>query len=277
MVRFNTNGTPDPTFGTEGKVVTPVNRFAYITSLALQKNGKIVAAGVSNSEFALARYDINGSLDTLSFGKKGLTVGGAEGFSYYDLRSMIIQHDGKIMVTGTVNIGPKGVFSLTRYTENGILDSNFGTKGILTTTFGLSKIAFPYALVQQNDGKVLLGGNIGKEFHTVNCIARYSTESNSVIDFIMPDVKNDAGLLEQNYPNPFNLSTKIGYFIPEQGRVSIKIYDLTGQEVKSLIDETQNAGHYDIEFSSDGLSKGIYLYRLVIDNISLSRKMIVVR
>jgi uncharacterized delta-60 repeat protein len=229
LVRCNPNGTPDTTFGTEGKVVTPVRQSGYITSLALKKDGKIVAAGSSNFEFALARYNPDGSLDTLSFGKEGLTFGGIEGFTYDEIKSMVILPDGKIMVTGRVNYGPTGVFSLTRYTENGILDSTFGTKGILTTTFGLAKNAFPYAMALQKDGKILLGGGMGKDPYNVNCITRYITDSNSIIDYIIPEAKSDEQLLEQNYPNPFNRSTKIRYFIPEQGRVSVKIYDLTGQ------------------------------------------------
>jgi len=68
--------------------------------------------------------------------------------------------------------------------------------------------------------------------------------------------------LFQNYPNPFNPTTKISYSIPVSGNISIKIYDLTGKEVKTLLNEFKSTGSYDIEFNGSDLSSGVYFYKL---------------
>ena len=69
--------------------------------------------------------------------------------------------------------------------------------------------------------------------------------------------------LYQNYPNPFNPSTKIGYDLPSEANVKIIVYDDLGREVKSLINEKQNAGKYEIVFDSENLPSGVYYYKLV--------------
>jgi hypothetical protein len=84
----------------------------------------------------------------------------------------------------------------------------------------------------------------------------------------------DEYYLTQNYPNPFNPSTIIKYGINEPGFVSIKIYDVLGSEVATLVNQYHIAGSYEINFNSTRLSSGTYIYRLVIGNYSEARKMI---
>ena len=90
--------------------------------------------------------------------------------------------------------------------------------------------------------------------------------------------------LYQNYPNPFNPSTKINYSINEPGLVQLKIYNVLGVEVASLVNEFKNAGSYTVEFSAKGgsasggnaaqLSSGVYFYSLSVNNFTQTRKMI---
>jgi hypothetical protein len=68
--------------------------------------------------------------------------------------------------------------------------------------------------------------------------------------------------LEQNYPNPFNPSTIISYSIKTEGRVSLKIYNTLGQEIRTLVDEIKPAGNYEVEFYASELPSGIYIYRM---------------
>lgn len=68
--------------------------------------------------------------------------------------------------------------------------------------------------------------------------------------------------LEQNYPNPFNPSTVIRYQIPESGLVSLKVYDLLGREITTLVDEHKPAGSYDVKFDGSKLSSGVYIYQI---------------
>ncbi len=82
-------------------------------------------------------------------------------------------------------------------------------------------------------------------------------------------------ILNQNYPNPFNPSTVINYSIPEKEFVSVKIYDVTGKELASLVNEVQEAGGYELKFNGENLQSGVYFYSLVADGLTVrSRKMI---
>ena len=98
---------------------------------------------------------------------------------------------------------------------------------------------------------------------------------------IVSDVENEfqplAFQLEQNYPNPFNPSTKISYSIPQEGDVTLKIYDVLGNEVATLVNEEKPAGVYEVEFNAGNLSSGIYLYKLTAGNFIQTRKMILIK
>jgi hypothetical protein len=87
--------------------------------------------------------------------------------------------------------------------------------------------------------------------------------------------------LSNNYPNPFNPSTKIRYEIPAAEKVSIKIYDVLGNEIKTLVDEFKDAGYYEVDFSAvggaDNLSSGVYFYRIVSGSFSETKKMVLMR
>jgi len=83
--------------------------------------------------------------------------------------------------------------------------------------------------------------------------------------------------LEQNYPNPFNPSTVIKYEIPEETKVTLKIYDVLGTEVASLVDENKPAGSYEIKFEGKGLSSGFYIYTLRAGDFVQSRKMLLLK
>jgi len=83
--------------------------------------------------------------------------------------------------------------------------------------------------------------------------------------------------LSQNYPNPFNPITRIKYSIPYSADVSIKIFDMLGKEVETLVDEYKSAGTYEISFSLKNLSSGIYFYRIISGNYSKTNKMILLK
>jgi len=90
-------------------------------------------------------------------------------------------------------------------------------------------------------------------------------------------ISPDEFLLMQNYPNPFNPNTTIQYSISEKGRVLLEVFDIIGQRIKTLVDEEQDAGLYEISFSSNGLSSGIYLYRMVSGDFVQMKKMILLK
>jgi hypothetical protein len=83
--------------------------------------------------------------------------------------------------------------------------------------------------------------------------------------------------LSQNYPNPFNPVTKINYSIPKQGFVTLKIYDLLGREIKSLVSETKQPGNYSVDFNGSNLASGVYFYRLESNSFTSIKRMMIIK
>ena len=144
LVRYNTDGSLDTSFGGTGKVTTDFGSDDSASSVSIQADGKIVAAvssaNPSNYDFALARYDSDGSLDT-SFGGTGKVT--TDFTASYDFAvSIAIEADGKIVAAGYTN-PPKSGFALARYNSDGSLDTSFGGTGKITTDFFRSEDPSP--------------------------------------------------------------------------------------------------------------------------------------
>jgi len=98
-----------------------------------------------------------------------------------------------------------------------------------------------------------------------------------------PVIVEDNGLqpidfaLYQNYPNPFNPTTHLQYIIGSEQFVTLKVYDVLGNEVATLVNENKIAGEYQVEFSANGLTSGIYFYKLETENFVASKKMILLK
>jgi len=175
-----TPGDLDPSFGTGGKVTTPIGSFTtdFATALALQADGKLVAAGYtihggSDYDFAVTRYDIDGTLDgTFGTGGKVTTPIGS---GIDDARAVAIQADGKIVAAGYTAGSDPGDFALVRYDTDGTLDGTFGTGGKVTTSIG-SGADVVQALVVQTDGKLVAAGRtaIGNDNHLA--LVRYNSD-----------------------------------------------------------------------------------------------------
>jgi uncharacterized delta-60 repeat protein len=163
LVRYNTNGTLDTTFGASGIVTTPVGTGHDVANaLGIQSDGRIVAAGSSynsgsnNYDFALVRYNANGTLDT-GFGTGGIVItpiGSGFDIAY----ALGIQPDGRIVAAGSSDNGSNFDFALVRYNANGTLDTGFSIGGIVTTPIGSSD---DYAIalgIQSSDGKIVAAG-----------------------------------------------------------------------------------------------------------------------
>ncbi len=156
LVRYNSNGSLDTSFGTNGKVITKVeDSNDHLFSIAIQSDGKILAAGGSYSKFALLRYNSNGSLDT-SFGTEGkfLTDAGNNGEAY--AYSLAIQNDGKIVLAGYSRNNGIYNFTLIRCNSNGTIDTSFGTDGIAITS--VRGYDFAKGVAIQNNGKIVAVG-----------------------------------------------------------------------------------------------------------------------
>jgi hypothetical protein len=91
------------------------------------------------------------------------------------------------------------------------------------------------------------------------------------------EIKPDEFLLFQNYPNPFNPETNIKFRISESGFVTLKVFDILGREVITLVNEEKPAGNYEVEFYASSLASGIYFYKLQAGGLSLVKKMILAK
>jgi hypothetical protein len=80
-----------------------------------------------------------------------------------------------------------------------------------------------------------------------------------------------------NYPNPFNPTTTIRYQLPQAGKASLKIFDILGREVQTLVDEVQISGSYSVNFNASSLASGVYFYRLQSGNFVSTKKMLMVK
>jgi len=83
--------------------------------------------------------------------------------------------------------------------------------------------------------------------------------------------------LLQNYPNPFNPSTSISYALPKDGFVNLKMYDVLGREIKTLISEFKKANIYTVDFNASDLSTGVYYYKINVDGYSDVKKMMYIK
>jgi uncharacterized delta-60 repeat protein len=281
LVRYNSNGSLDNSFNTNGIVVTAVGTESdVINSLVIQSDGKIVTAGFSEIgyylyAFALARYDTNGSLDN-TFGANGIVTTAIEQSS--EANSVTIQSDGKIVVTGYSGDGNRDDFALARYNTDGSLDNTFGINGIVTTPFIFSDEANSVAI--QTDGKIVAAGACEyNNFYNLYGFAlmRYTGSSSSVNSVPVTADLPKTYALYQNYPNPFNPTTILTYSIPKSSFVTIKVYDVIGREVAALVNEEKPAGDYSITFNASNLASGIYFYKMQAGRFEKTKKLILLK
>ena len=154
LARYNSDGSLDASFGTGGKVTTNFERINFPsldvgTSIALQPDGKLVVAGISNFDLALARYNSDGSLDA-SFGTGGKVADDLQNlWTVTNAADVVLQPDGKILVASQTD----GDFALVRYNNDGSLDTSFGIGGQAIEDFGGNDIST--SIVLQVDGKIL--------------------------------------------------------------------------------------------------------------------------
>src|SRR5688572_17010421 len=175
------SGDLDTTFSGDGLVTTNFGlapgRSDVARSIAVQSNGKILAAGHSGSDFAVARYNINGSLDTTFSGDGRVTTnfGASE-----EISDIALQSNGKIVVVGRKCIAGECDVALARYNVNGTLDTTFSGDGKVVTDFGEGDNGSYGGLEIQSDGKILVVGYASNS--TDNDFAIYRYNSNGTLD-----------------------------------------------------------------------------------------------
>jgi uncharacterized delta-60 repeat protein len=154
--------------------------FAYINAIVIQNDGKIVAVGTAlkgNYDFALARYNTDGSLDT-SFGIDGMVITShPNGLSEY-CNAVVIQNDTKIVVAGYITTGSTNDYEIIRYNADGSLDLSFNFIGKIFTDFGTPGTSQDVAssIKIQNDNKIVATGSSSNGINSFFSLARYNSD-----------------------------------------------------------------------------------------------------
>ena len=177
LARYNTNGSLDTSFGVAGKVRTSLaGDSSGASSVAVLRDGKLIVAGeVSRPEgddLALVRYNMDGSLDT-SFGSGGYLTSDAWGPAD-QVTDMLVQIDGKILISGFGSQTTANDFSLVRYEANGSLDTSFGTQGYVHTDIAGNSDDRARGIALQLDGRIVLAGTSLGNF----AVTRYDNDLN---------------------------------------------------------------------------------------------------
>lgn len=361
LVRYNTNGTLDTSFDLDGKLTTSIGTGNDVgRDVAIQDDDKIVISGYSNTfinnlDFAVVRYNSNGSLDN-TFNSNGI-VTIPVGTSHDYGRSLAIQSDGKIVVAGFSLNGSNNEISLVRLKNDGALDPSFGNEGKTTTAIeSESVVGLDVAI--QFDGKIVVTGGIQSNSNSL--VLRYNnpslslpveltsfsassssiniqlfwetaSESNNAgweverrqqnvaafqkigfvpgkgttteiqhyqfndpilsdnVEYRLKQLDTDGKFsystvltvqtasqefsLSQNYPNPFNPTTSITYQLSTQSHVRLTITDVLGREIVVLVNDEKPIGTYSVNFDASLLSSGLYFYTLQAGNFSETKKL----
>jgi Secretion system C-terminal sorting domain len=121
-----------------------------------------------------------------------------------------------------------------------------------------------------------LQGSLMNEYGTIENDSLARSAMNQIVVLQSPEIVTTYAL-SQNYPNPFNPATIISYQIPKDGRVTIKILDVIGREVTTLVDEFKSSGQYSVKFDAPRFSTGIYFYSIKSGDYNAMKKMALIR
>jgi uncharacterized delta-60 repeat protein len=159
VIRLNTNGTLDNSFDVDGKVSTNLGAYNISSAIGLQTDGKIVVAGYNAGNFGVLRYNSNGSLDNTfdADGKVNITIGPSSNEGVFGL---VIQPDGKILVSGNTNFAGTTDFAVIRLNSDGSLDTGFGSGGKFWIDINTNSEDFNPSIALHTSGKIVLAGII---------------------------------------------------------------------------------------------------------------------
>lgn len=217
---------------------------------------------------------VPGNLDWIEIYNPASSPLDISGYKIYDNGGQAGTKPKKLFLAGTV-IPANGFYVIITDTASFPGDSSAfglssgGEKVWFENSSGvlLDSVTFPAMGITQSYGRLPDGGT----WQLLNTITRGVSNSST-------DVQNEINTisdfrLDQNYPNPFNPSTNITYAIPQGSYVTLKVFNILGKEIASLVNEYQNAGSYKVQFDGKYLSGGIYFYQITAGNFTQTRKL----
>lgn len=254
-VRLNADGSPDESFGTEGKVNFMFGEYDDASDgIAVQSDGKIILGGSTMTDisfdFAAVRLNNDGSIDN-RFGNNGLATAGIDGGIFNFARSMQLQSDDKIIISGLVNYGDTSDFAMIRFDKNGTIDNTFGNNGKVSTDID-GREDEVQAITLQQDNKIIVVGSSDLQSDVKKMIvARY--------DNIILGIEDFQNLEFSLYPNPAKeqLTIKLS---DDSTNYQVSIFDILGKKVYSS--EIHTVGNIDVST----YASGTYLVKLHSNN-----------
>ena len=251
VLRYNTDGSLDTTFGDGGIVTTYIGAFCEAYAVAVDGSQRIVVAGVADGDFALARYAADGCLDT-SFGAEGTVTTDFVGYND-EATAVSIDTNGNIVVAGCANDGNDDDFALARYDSDGNLDTSFGTGGTTTTQFAAYDDR-ARGLAIDSSGRIVVAGTAATAWDgEVFALACFTTAGNLDTSFGGGDGKVTAQFSSM-FPELDDNANALA--IDSNGRIVVAGYAQTtfGDTGKSFAMVRYNSdGSRDTSFGSSGI------------------------
>ncbi len=246
IARYNTDGSLDNSFDTDGKQITPIGiGLDRGFAVKIQADGKILVAGYTNdgtqSDFALVRYNTNGSLDN-TFDSDGKIITDFNGLDD-NATSIAIQADGKIIVVGYTYTNAGQDIAIIRYNVDGSLDNTFDTDGKLTTDY-LNSYDYSSSVALQSNGKIVVSGysTIGSDINFT--LFRYNTDGS------LDNTLDTDGKLTTAFTSNVNFSTSVA--IQADGKIIVVGESSNGTDRDNAIVRYNVDGSLDNTFHADG-------------------------
>jgi uncharacterized delta-60 repeat protein len=250
IVRYNLNGTLDTSFGGTGEVILSLKSGGVTRDVVIQPDGKIVVNYTSGSTFNLARYSANGTLDT-PFGGSGTGIGSTStGKGTTDTAyRLALEPNGDIVVAGTVGSSTGMKLALVRYTASGLLDTSFGTGGVVTMQFAAPLdlgssganfigLALDTSALDPNAGKIVVVTRLAATGHP-DMVARYDADGSLDTSFA-----GGAG-----YETLSNLTLMPSVAVQADGHIVVA----GGNGASLELDRLNPDGSFDSTFGSGGI------------------------
>lgn len=262
MVKLNTDGTLDTSFGNEGIVVDDYGGSEYFVCLNSDSNNNLYVGGISgfnsSSGVAIGKYNANGVLDA-TFGNQGKVITNSTEGTNFSISDFSISDDGKITCVG-YDYNQSTQLSdmlLLKYSNSGILDVSFDSDGVYIKDFnnlsdGLSTLKL------KTDGKILCGGsiNFGTSSNSDSALVQFNVTNLSTSLFSKPQFSVS--------PNPFTTSINLTFSLSKNEILTIDLVDANGRLIQNLSNEKSfSSGNNSLYLDlPETLSKGIYFLKI---------------
>jgi len=244
LARYNADGSLDTSFGTNGWTSTTIGANSQAAAVAVQSDGKIVVGGSANGDFAVVRYNADGSLDT-GFGTSGKTTVDFAG-STDGIYGLALQSDGKIVATGQAcTAGGVAQFGTVRLTTSGALDTSFNTTGKVQTALGSSQDT-AYGVVIQSDGKIVVAGSSSQSGLYNVAVVRYTSAGALDTSF------NSTGKVLTNLVGPSYGSSAYSVALQSDGKIVVGGSVGTAAGSSLAVWRYTTAGALDTTFNGTG-------------------------